>query len=54
MFDALASPQPSENIEFLIQAIAGKDQRDRLAYGLFRCLSKESLGTCIPTGDHPL
>ena len=54
MVDPLALAESRKDFCFLVPAIDRNDHRDMLAYSFFGCISKESLGTCVPTGDDAL
>src|ERR1700720_999664 len=51
MIDPLALADSRKDSCFLLPAIEGNDHQNRPAYGFFGCVSKESLGTCVPTSN---
>src|ERR1700674_4916742 len=51
MFDALAGSQPLQDHSFFILQLGRDEDRNRLPYYFFRCVSEDALGAAVPAGD---
>jgi hypothetical protein len=54
MIDAFAAPDALNDDRFLVLAIGGNDDRDRLSDHFLREIAEQALRRPVPTGDDPV